>query len=210
MKLAIFGASGATGKQVVAQALARGDHVTALVRMPAKLSIEHSSFRLVQGDVVDPDAVARAISGNDAVLSTLGVSRPLRRDPAVVEGVRNIVRAMERRGPARLIYLSFLGVHEGRSQVGFVLGRIMAPIIVRNEVADHEVKESVIRQSDLEWTIVRPVGLTNGLRTGDYGHGLHIRARSFFPTISRADVAEFMLNQVSDRSYIREAVAVMH
>jgi putative NADH-flavin reductase len=210
MKLAIFGASGATGKQVVAQALARGDHVTALVRMPAKLSIEHSSFRLVQGDVVDPDAVARAISGNDAVLSTLGVSRPLRRDPAVVEGVRNIVRAMERRGPARLIYLSFLGVHEGRSQVGFVLGRIMAPIIVRNEVADHEVKESVVRQSDLEWTIVRPVGLTNGLRTGDYRHGLHIRARSFFPTISRADVAEFMLNQVSDRSYIREAVAVMH
>jgi putative NADH-flavin reductase len=81
---------------------------------------------------------------------------------------------------------------------------------VRNEVADHEVKENIIRQSNLEWTIVRPVGLTNGVRTGDYRHGLHIRTRSFFPTISRADVAEFMLNMVSDRSYVRQAVALMH
>ncbi len=209
MKLVVFGASGATGKQLVAQGLARGHHVIAFVRTPGKLMIRHEELRVIQGDVADSASVARAVAGNDAVLSALGVGKPLRHDPAVIEGVRNIVRAMDG-GPSRLIYLSFLGVHEGRAQLGFVLGRIMANLVVRNEVADHEVKEDIVRRSNLDWTIVRPVGLTNGPATGEYRQGLDIRAKSLIPTISRADVADFMLRQLIDNSYVRKAVAVMH
>jgi putative NADH-flavin reductase len=86
----------------------------------------------------------------------------------------------------------------------------MAPLVVRNEVADHEAKEAIIRQSKLDWTIVRPVLLTNGPHTGVYRNGVDIRVRSFIPTISRADVAEFMLTQLADKTYVRKTVAVMH
>ena len=210
MKIVIFGASGATGKLLVAQALERGHLVTAFARTPSKLQTTHIAFQIAQGDVKDSAAVGRAVAGNDAVLSALGVGRPLRHDPAVIEGVRNIVRAMEQTGPARLIYQSFLGVREGRGQTGFVLGKIMAPLVVRNEVADHEAKEAIIRDSNLDWTIVRPVLLTKGTPSGVYRHGVDIRAQAFIPTISRADVADFMLSQLTDRSYVRKAVAVMH
>ncbi len=210
MKIVIFGASGATGKLLVAQALERGHLVTAFVRTPSKLETRHIALQIAQGDVKDSAAVARAVAGNEAVLSALGVGKPLRHDPAVIEGVRNIVRAMEQSGPARLIYQSFLGVHEGRAQAGFVLGKIMATLVVRNEVADHEAKEAIIRNSKLDWTIVRPVVLTKGPHTGVYRHGADIRARSLVPKISRADVAEFMLSQLSDQTYVRKAVAVMH
>jgi putative NADH-flavin reductase len=210
MRLAIFGASGATGRLLVAQALERGYRVTAFVRTLGKLEKRNGEPDLVLGDVTNVVAVARAISGSDAVLSALGVARKLSHDPAVVQGIANIVGVMEQSGPFRLIYLSFLGVTESRDQAGFVLGRIAARFIVRNEAADHEQKEAVIRRSRLDWTIVRPPGLTNGPHTGVYRDGVDIRARSLVPTIARADVAEFMLNQVSDRTYLRKAVAVMH
>jgi putative NADH-flavin reductase len=86
----------------------------------------------------------------------------------------------------------------------------MATLVMRNEVTDHEAKEAIIRKSKLDWTIVRPVVLTKGPHTGVYRHGVDIRARSLIPTISRADVAEFMLNQLGDRIYARRAVAIMH
>jgi putative NADH-flavin reductase len=210
MKIVIFGASGATGKVLVAQALDAGHHVTAFVRTPSKLEITHTALQIVQGDVKDSAAVETAIAGNDVVLSALGVGRPLRHDPAVIEGIRNVTRVMEQSGPTRLIYQSFLGVAEGKAQVGFVLGKIMATLVVRNEVADHEAKEAIIRSSKLDWTIMRVVGLTKGPHTGLYRHGVDIRARSLVPTISRADVAEFMLSQLTDRTYVRKVVAVMH
>jgi putative NADH-flavin reductase len=209
MRLTIFGASGATGKELVAQALGRGHRVTAVVRTLGKLEKKNDELDIVHGDVANVATVARAIIGSDAVLSALGVGRPLRHDPAVVQGIRNIVKVMEESGSARLIYLSFLGVKESRDQAGFVLGKIAARFVLKNEVADHEEKEGIIRRSKLDWTIVRPPAMTNAPHTGAYRDGVDIRARSFLPTISRADVAEFMLNQVSERTYFRIAVAIL-
>jgi putative NADH-flavin reductase len=209
MRLTIFGASGATGKELVAQALERGHHVTAFVRTQGKLEKKNGQLDVLLGDVTDVVMVARAITGSDAVLSALGVGRPLRHDLAVVQGIRNIVKIMEKTGPARLIYLSFLGVTEGRNQVGFLLGRIAARLVLKHEVADHEEKEAAIMHSELAWTIVRPPAMTNGPYTGVYRDGVDIRAQSFLPTISRADVADFMLKQVSERTYLRKAVAIL-
>jgi putative NADH-flavin reductase len=209
MRLAIFGASGATGKELVAQALERGHRVTAFVRTLGRLERKDGEPDIVLGDVANLVAVTRAIADSDAVLSALGVGRPLRSDPAVVRGVRNIVTVMQKHGPARLIYLSVLGVQEAKEQFG-PLGKFVSRFIVKNEVADHEEKERIIRHSNLDWTIVRPSVLTNGRHTGAYRDGVDIRAHSLVPMISRADVAEFMLNQVSDRTYLRRAAAVMH
>jgi putative NADH-flavin reductase len=209
-KVVIFGAAGATGRELVTQALAQGHQVTAFVRTPSKLSLTHPALTMAQGNVADAAAVERALTARDAVLCTLGAATPLRREMTLVTGVENIVNAMERSGPRRLIYLSFLGVRGGREQLNLLGKYLVAPLILRNVVADHEAKESIITRSSLDWTIVRPARLTNGPRTGVYRHGSDIRAASVVPMISRADVADFMLQQLDSRAYLREAPAVMY
>ena len=209
MKLLIFGASGATGRVLVSAALAKGHAVTAFVRTASKLAVSHEKLKVIVGDVADRQVVKRAVVGHEAVFSCLGVGVPLKRDPAVVAGIGFIVDAMQRTGPARLIYQSFLGVHDSRRQLGPLLGGIIVPLVLRHEVADHEAKEKLIVQSSLDWTIVRPPRLSNGAATGEFHHGDGIRATSLLPTLARADVAAFMLGQINDTTYSRRAVSIL-
>lgn len=184
--------------------------MTAFVRKPEEYGVEHDDLKVVQGDVTDYAAVELAVKDQDAVLCALGSSTPLRRDSTLIEGVRNIVRAMEQASVGRFIYLSFLGVREGRSQLSFFGKYIVAPLVMRNPAADHEVKESIITQSKLDWTIVRPPRLTKGRHTGVYRSGEHIEAESMIPRISRADLADFMLQQLIDDAYLRKKPGVMY
>jgi putative NADH-flavin reductase len=209
MKLLIFGASGATGRVLVSAALANGHAVTAFVRTQGKLAVSHENLTVIVGDVADQQAVERAVAGHEAVFSCLGGGVPLKHDPAVVAGIGFIVDAMQRTGPARFIYLSFLGVRDSRRQLGPLLGGIIVPLVLRREVADHEAKERLIVQSSLDWTIVRPPKLTNGAATGEFRHGNGIRATSLLPTLARADAAAFMLGQLDDTTYLRKAVAIL-
>jgi putative NADH-flavin reductase len=210
MRVIVFGASGATGRHLVGQALAQGHQVTAFVRNAARLDARSGQLIVVVGDVGNVTAVASAVAGQDGVLCALGAASPLRRDRTLVEGVRHIVRAMEQSGVPRLVYLSFLGVREGRSQLSGVGRYLVAPVLLRNVVADHEAKERIIRQSSLDWVIVRPPLLTNGARRGSYRSGSDVRATSVVPRISRADLAEFMLRQLSEDTYVRRTPAVMY
>jgi putative NADH-flavin reductase len=183
--------------------------VTAFARRPERLQIEHGALRVVRGDVTDISALGGALPGHDAAISVLGNSPPLKPDPALVGGIRQLVRAMERGGPRRLIYLSNLTVRDGRKQLGLLFRMLFVPVL-RHELADQEEKESAIKSSALDWTIVRPPKLTDRPPTGSYRHGCDIRAATIMPAISRADVADFMLRQLVDRSYIRKTPAVMH
>jgi putative NADH-flavin reductase len=209
MRVIVFGASGATGRQLVGQALADGHQVTAFVRNVSRLDTRSGGLTVVVGDVAQETVVASAVGGQDGVLCAVGAATPLRRDRTLVEGVRHIVCAMERSGVRRLVYLSFLGVREGRSQLSMV-GRYLVAPVLRNVVADHEAKERIIKQSALDWVIVRPPRLTNGARQGSYRSGVDVRAISVIPRISRADLAEFMLRQISDKTYVRKTPAVMY
>jgi putative NADH-flavin reductase len=209
MKLLVFGASGKTGREVVRQALARGYTVTAFVRDTARLPLAHGNLRLIAGEITNRAAIARAVDGHTAVISALGVGRPLQHDAMVIDGVRAIARAAEQASVERLVYLSFIGVHESRDGAGFVLKRLAATLL-RHEVADHEVKEAAIVESFVDWTIVRPPKLTNGRLTAAYRVGEDIRARSPLPLMSRADVADFMLRQLTDAAFIRKAVRILH
>ena len=204
MRLLVFGASGRTGHELVREAIDRGHTVTAFVRTRGKLAITGSSVRVLEGNVADSAAVAAAIPGHDAVVSALGVSKPLTHDADVIAGIKNIIGAMEEHGVRRLIYLSFIGVRESRAAVGFVL-RYIAPIPLRHEIADHEVKESLIRSSGLDWTIVRPPKLTNGPATGDYRSGDDISTWKPVPMLSRSDVAHFVLQELVEPRYVRGA-----
>ena len=209
MHILVFGASGRTGQEVVRQALTSGHDVSAFVREPSKLAVQHARLRLIQGNVADAASVSAAVEGHDAVVSTLGVSVPLKHDPAVIEGVRNIVGAMQATGVRRLIYQSFVGVTESRAAVGFVL-RYVAPIPLRDEIRDHEAKEAIVRGSGTDWTIVRPPKLTNGPASGSYRAGERIRTWTPIPLLSRADVAEFMLRELLERAHIHRAPRLLH
>jgi putative NADH-flavin reductase len=208
MRILILGASGATGREVVRQALAQELDVTAFVRDPARLTVDGPTLRVVQGDVGDYAAVSGAVEGQEAVISTLGVSRPLHSDPVVIEGVRHVLRAMQDHSVRRLVYLSFIGVHDSRAAAGPMI-RYVAKFPLRHEIADHEAKEALIRRSHCDWTIVRAPKLSNRHATGRYRDGEDIVARGFFPVLPRADVADFLLRQLRERTYVCKAPRVL-
>jgi putative NADH-flavin reductase len=204
MNILIFGASGATGHELVKQALAQGQRVTGFVRTPAKLKVHHDNLKIIQGDVKDYAAVERAVKGQDAVVSALGASSPFKYDQVVVDGIGNIVRAMEQLRVKRLIYLSVVGVKESRNDFGFHF-KYLAPRILPTEIAGHEAREQIIKQSQLEWTIVRAPGLTSGKRRGMYRSGEDLTSNSIITVMSRADVADFMLKQLTDTTFVRKS-----
>lgn len=210
MRVLVLGATGATGRHLLDQALVQGHQVTALARNPAKLHRRSPELTVVQGDVTDPLAVERAVRSQDAVLCALGASTPLKHDPALVVGIGNLVAAMERLHVRRLVYLSFLGVHHGRGQLSPLGKYLVAPLLLGKVATDHERKEAIIQQSTLEWVIVRPPRLTNGRRTGIYRSGEDIQATLVVPRVSRADLAEFMLGQLNGDTYLRKTPAVMY
>lgn len=208
MNLVIFGASGATGNQLVSQALKDGHSITAFVRNPAKLTISHERLKIIRGDVSNYKQVESAIENQQAVVSALGVSKALKHDPAVVQGIQHIIKAMQNVGVKRMVYQSTFLVSQNRDELGFFVHKVL-PLILRQEITDHEHKENFVRKSNLDYIIVRPSTLTNGPMTGKYRHGERILPSSLISPISRANVAAFMLRQLSDDTYVYKAPRVM-
>ena len=209
MKVLIFGASGATGRHLVSQAVSRDHLVTAFVRTPSKLAISNHSVTIFKGDVTDYQSVEEAVRDQEAVISALGARSPWKRDLSLITGVRNVTVAMARVNVKRFIYQSFLGVSENRRELGFLIDSII-PIVLKNIILDHEAKEQLICSGNLSWTIVRCAMLTNGPRTGNYRDGEHLTSASIIPSISRADVADFMLRQLADYQYLHKKPRIMH
>lgn len=203
MKLLIIGPTGGTGRELVKQALEQGHEISAFARSPEKLGIAHHNLRVVKGDVTDPASVEQAVRGQDAVLCALG-TRILRKNTLQSDGTRNIVQAMQKHGVRRLVLESSLDVGDSKGQLGFFFGHIIRPTFLRNVFEDKELQEKIVRESPLEWIIVRPAMLTDGPRTGNYRAGFAADDASITRKISRADVAEFMLKQLTERVYVRK------
>jgi putative NADH-flavin reductase len=167
-----------------------------------------SGAEVVKGDVLDPVEVERALAEKEAVLVAIGAgaSRTSLRE----EGTRNIVAGMQAAGVARLICLSSLGVGESRTNLPFFTRHVVVGVFLRHAFADHERQEAVVRESSLDYTIVRPPHLKEGPRTGDYLHGFPPGKARIKGWITRADVADFMLDQLEDETYLRQAPGVSY
>jgi putative NADH-flavin reductase len=165
-------------------------------------------MRVVVGSATDPTVLEEAVAGNDAILCALGPSsaRELLRSELMRGCVPVLLGAMERHGVRRLILLSALGVGESAPHATGV-ARLAFGTILRQVGKDKARAEEAVRASDLEWTVVYPPALTNGRATGDYRHGESLKL-SGAPRISRADVADFMLAQLADDSYVRKGAIV--
>jgi len=203
VNLVIFGATGGTGRHLVDQALAIGHRVTALVRTPASLPVTHARLRIVSGDVRDRETVMGVIAGQDAVLSALG---PNQHGPVSLCGdaVAVILPAMDSHHVQRLIALSAYGAADSHNHD---LYNRMLWLMQKEKMLDKERMEALIRQSDVDWTILRPSALSNGSHTGRYhlGTDVHITLASH---ISRADLADGMVRQIADATYICQAPAI--
>ena len=202
MRLIIFGSTGSIGQQLVLQALSLGHTVTAFARNKSKLQdIEHDHLTIYEGDVLDPASVEKAVKGHEAVLCALGAGR---KGHVRSEGTRNIIRAMEKAGVKRLICESTLGAGDSKGNLNFFWKHIMFGWFLKEAYADHELQEKYVRASDLDWTIVRPAAFTDGKATGNYQHGFFPKDKSLKLKISRADVAMFMLMQLTTDEYLRK------
>jgi putative NADH-flavin reductase len=207
MKVLIFGSTGSIGRQLVEQALAQGHVVTAFARDPAKLDLNHVNLKVVQGDVLDFASVEKAVQGQEAVLCAIGAGR---QGTIRSEGTRHIVRTMEKVGVRRFICQTTLGVGDSRGNLNFFWKYIMFGLILRDAFADHEKQETYVKQSRLDWIIVRPGAFTNGERTGIYRHGFPATEEALKLKISRADVADFMLKQLTDDTYLHKTPGVSY
>ncbi len=211
MNVLVVGATGRTGRLLARGALERGHTVTALVRAPEKLGDLAGRVRTVAGDVLDGGVVSDAVDDQDAVLVALSATHR-RKAPAVnALGTLNVIRSMQRYHVRRLIVLSASGTQPGRDpNLPWVFDRVLKPVLLGPAYADLRRMETSVRQSELDWTIVRVSGtLTDGPARGDFraepGYSLPGGRR-----IARADVAVYMLDQLTLTGDIGHAVAVAY
>ena len=207
-RVLIVGATGGTGRQLVAQALERGHEVTAFVRNPDRLAVEHPRLRVLTGDVLDYASVEAAVRGQEAVVSALGHKRYFGPSRILSEGTRNLLRAMEAHGVSRLVCQTSLGIGDSAGRMGLYYTFIVIPIVVPFYFWDKTRQERLIAASGVEWVIVRPAALTNGPARGTVRHGRRIGSFVLTRRVSRADVAAFMLDQLADDTYLRAAPGV--
>ena len=203
MKLAVLGATGTVGRELVTQALAAGHEVTALVRQQPKPDEIDGRVALVVGDAMKVDAVNRLVEGSDAVLSALGHVNGAPDDLLACTSA-NLITAMRADGVDRLVVLSSLAVEdlEDRPRLFYRAARILLRIVMPNAVRDHQAQARLIEESGLAWTIVRgPLLFTDGPHTGSYHAGAI--GRDSGRQISRADLADFMLATATNGSFIR-------
>jgi putative NADH-flavin reductase len=206
MKLTVLGATGGTGLQIVRQAVERGHALTALVRSPERLNGFKDRITVRQGDLLNPAELEHAIRGNDAVLSAFGPRAPISNVDAnlLQRFALAVTSAMPRAGVRRAVVesVAFL-FKDAVIPPAYVLGRLFFSQVV----ADASAMERTFAESALDWTMVRPPELTDKAFTGKYRvREEHLPFFGF--SISRADVADFMIKAVENHSSVRKVVGV--
>lgn len=212
MNIFIAGANGGIGRQAVEQALQAGHRVTALARDPAKLLLVHPNLNIVRGDIMRPETFADQMEGQQAVLSALGVSGGLFGDKPTTlysQGCANLLKAMEQHGAKRVICISASALDVSPVLPWYV--RLAAKYIIqkllKHMYADLRKMETIVKQSGADWAIIRPPQLTDGPVTGNYRTATNQFLKNALK-ISRADVAHFMVNNLTDEKISRATVEI--
>jgi putative NADH-flavin reductase len=208
MKIAVFGATGDTGKQIVEQALALGHEVVAYARTPTKLNISNDHLTVIQGELSDEALIETAIKCVDAVLSALG-PRGGSKDMPLNHGMQNIIAAMKGQSVRRLIMTSTLSAKDSKDKPDFKTKAMVNLVKTTMRAAYEDIVNvaETVRASDLDWTIVRLAILNNKPKSGKVKAG-YVGTGEVATQISRADIADFMLKQITDMKYLHEAPAI--
>jgi putative NADH-flavin reductase len=209
-KILVFGATGGTGKLVVEKALERGHRVTAVARSPGTLTAWHQNLEIVKGDVFQPNTFENAMKEKDAVVSCLGIRN---RKPTTIysEGVGNLIAAMQKDNVNRIICLSATGVivpPKGSRIMKFVVKNILQRLF-KHSYADMMMMEKMLAETGLDWTVIRPPWLRDTTYTGKYRTCIneHLRNPS---KISRADLADYIMNHLTDEKTFKARVEISY
>lgn len=213
MNVAVFGATGSTGRLVVDCALAAGHFVTAFVRDPKRMPVTHPRLRIVVGDVMDPRSVVSTVQAVDAVICTLGAIPQAKGDlhrrqpgiPVCSVGTKNILAAIPH-GRVRLVVESSVSVGES-CKTGWFGAGLIVKLVLKGVMADKEKQEAIVRASDCDWTIVRPATLTFKPARRNLKAGTDLRW-NITSTATRADVAEYLVKILDDPTTFRQAITV--
>jgi putative NADH-flavin reductase len=207
MNITIFGATGGTGRHVVSQALEVGHAVTAFTRSPEKIDHASDRLKIVTGDIRDTEKVAEAVRGTQAVISTLAPSSN-KETLVVSQGTSNIIAAMQQHGIRRLLITAGAGIGDPNDAPDLIskLMNLLLKALSRNVYEDMVETVRLVRTSGLDWTIVRAPMLTDDPMTGKVepawvGKGLGMR-------LTRGDLAAFLMAQLEDDTYLRQAPAL--
>lgn len=203
--IAIIGASRGIGLETVRRALTLGHTVRAMSRSDKPDGIDVEALTWLKGDATSSDDLARLLVGADAVIQTLGVANPFSCQPVTLfsTSTRHLIEIMQRDGPKRLIVVTGFGAGDSRGKGSILYEKLFFPLVLSRIYKDKDVQEEIVKQSGLDWTIVRPGLLTNGRRTG------HVNAiaepnRWRSGAISRADVADFLITQIDDTRFVHQ------
>lgn len=203
MKIIVFGATGGVGQSVVKQAVENGFEVTAFVRTPEKLQTTHEKLTIIKGDAFNQQEVTAAIAGHDAVVSCLGSSQGMKKSTELQDMVKNIVAGMQEQDVKRIVYTASAGIY---NELPGISGKLMMGML-KNALTDHRAAVDWIESHGLNYTIVRPMGLTNGPFSGQYreaSEGVPEKAKS----IARADVAHFILKALKNPQYENTSIGI--
>ena len=202
MKITIIGATRGIGLALTKMAVASGHDVTVLVRDASKMNFSHPKLRMVPGDILNQTSIETALVGQDAVCVCVG-GVPTRKPVTLFsQGARNVLAAMQKTPKLKLISVTGIGAGDSRGHGGFVYDRIIQPLLLKTMFEDKDREEVLLKASPLDWTIVRPGMLTNGAHTGKY-RVLTDLSRVTAGKVSRADVADFILSELSMPHYSR-------
>jgi putative NADH-flavin reductase len=203
-KVLVLGATGATGRLIVSQALARGHEVTALVRSPDRGSALGGAKRIV-GDARDEKALREALAGQDAVVSALGTpASPLRTVTLLSSATRALVSAMKHQQVSRLVCITGIGAGDSAGHGGLLFDNLILPLLLRRVYADKNRQEAIVRASELDWVLVRP-SVLNDKPPRNTIRALTDLSSFHGGTIARADVASFVLDQLRSDTWLHRA-----
>lgn len=201
----VIGATGPTGLEICRRALEAGMKVRVLVRNPARLPAELSpKLEVMQGNVLDAAAMTSAMRGMDAVVSALGT--PLQRKPVnlLSLGTRTIIHAMQQTGVSRLLCITGMGAGDSRGHGGFLYDKVILPLLLKEIYLDKDRQEKIVRESGLDWTLIRPAFLTNGVQTGRYRCITKFDAHDRMGKIARADVAHYVVHELQQAQHLQQ------
>ncbi|MDQ3262798.1 MAG: SDR family oxidoreductase [Myxococcota bacterium] len=206
MKIAVFGGSRGTGKRVLQQALSAGHQVTVFARNPAVIE-PHEQVEVIKGDVSEPSEVEQAVKGQEAVIFCVGPTSRRESTPVCTVGIRHVIAAMKQHGVRRLVFLSAWGAGDSRATTPWLFQK-MLDLVVGAPMRDKTSAEEVVQHSGLDWVIVRPGGLTDKPGRRQWRAVVGTSGKRPSSMVSREDVAGFLLTQLTDSTYLRQAPVI--
>jgi putative NADH-flavin reductase len=203
-KLLVLGATGGTGRLIVSQALTRGHEVTALVRSLEKAG-DLKGATVVVGDVREEKALLEALRGQDAVISALGTpASPFREVRLLSTATRALVSAMKAEHVSRLVCITGIGAGDSAGHGGYLFDKVIFPLLLKKVYADKNRQEAIVRDSGLDWILVRPSVLNDKPSSGSV-RALTDLSDFHGGSISRQDVATFVLDQLRAGTWLHRA-----